>query len=424
MSSESARSLALNVLVRVSRDQAYAAAALAQALTESNLPAAERALATELAYGVLRTEPYLRRRLGRHTDLERTELEVLTILLVGAYQIEFLDRVPDHAAVSESVNLARTVGSWASGFVNAVLRKVAADADARLPRDEAIWTSVPAWLRKRLEREAGEEAARALLVPAQAPRPDLRQRPGRPLPDGVEVAPTVLPGAYRFLEGGDPRQNVGFSRGDFVVQELGSQMVAHLAAAGPGDRVLDACAGRGQKTACLLDAGADVVATDLHEHKLRALTEEMARLGLVTQTAVVDWTTPAPDEFVGAFDVVLLDAPCTGTGTLRRRPEIMRRLGADSPRELAELQIQLLRQTARCLRPGGRLVYSICSVLREEAEDVVAAAADVLVPSPLPAFAWAGFPSGATSLRLLPTTTQSDGYFVAQLVRVQSSSAA
>jgi len=424
MSSESARSLALGVLVRVSRDQAYAAAALAQALTDAKLPLAERALATEICYGVLRTEPHLRRRLERHTDLRRTDLEVLTILLVGAYQLEFLDRVPAHAAVSESVNLARNVGSWASGFVNAVLRKVAADVEGRLPREQAIWSSVPAWLRKRLERDVGEEAARALLVPEQAPRPDLRHRPGRPLSEGLELEPTLLAGAHRFVGGGDPRQHIGFSRGDFVVQELGSQTVAQLAAAGPGDRVLDACAGRGQKTACLLDAGADVVATDLHEHKLRALTEEMTRLGLTAQAAVVDWTKPAPDAFVGAFDVVLLDAPCTGTGTLRRRPEIMRRLGPDSARELAALQAELLRQTSRCLRPGGRLIYSICSVLREEAEEVVAAVGDVLVASPLPRLGWPELPPGATSLRLLPTTTQSDGYFVAQLVRAQSSSPA
>jgi 16S rRNA (cytosine967-C5)-methyltransferase len=424
MNSESARSLAVKVLVRVSRDQAYAAAALAQALTDANLPPAERALATELSYGVLRTEPYLRRRLLRHTDLGRTDLELLTILLLGVYQLEFLDRVPAHAAVNESVNLARGVGSWASGFVNAVLRKVASDADGRLPRDQAIWSSVPAWLRKRLDRDVGEEATRSLLVPEQAPRPDLRLRPGRPLPEGLELEPTPLSGAYRFVQGGDPRQHGGFLHGDFVVQELGSQMVAHLAAAVRGDRVLDACAGRGQKTACLLDVGADVVSTDLHEHKLRALTEEMARLGLTTRTAVVDWTKPAPEALVGAFDVVLLDAPCTGTGTLRRRPEIMRRLGPGSPRELAELQAQLLRQTARCLKPGGRLIYSICSVLREEAEEVVAAVADVLVPSPLPDFAWSGFECGLPSLRLLPTTTQSDGYFVAQLLRAQSSSPA
>ncbi len=167
--------------------------------------------------------------------------------------------------------------------------------------------------------------------------------------------------------------------------------------------------------------GADVLSTDLHEHKLRALSEEMTRLGLAAQTRVVDWTQPAPEDLIGAFDVVLLDAPCTGTGTLRRRPEIMRRLGPDSPRELADLQLRLLRQTAPCLRPGGRLVYSICSVLRQEAEDVLTATLDLLRSTELPTLSpfphgLPGLAAGASSVRLLPHATGSDGYFVAQLV--------
>jgi 16S rRNA (cytosine967-C5)-methyltransferase len=417
----SARSLALHVLMRVTQDQAYAAAALSQALAESDLPGSERGLATELCYGVLRADPYLRRRLERHTDLRRTDAQIGLILCLGAYQLEFLDRVPAHAAVSECVELARSTGTWATGFVNAVLRKVATDTEGRLPREQAIWSSVPAWLRKRLERDVGEAEARGLLVPAEAPRPDVRLRPGRQRPVDLELEDTLLASAKRFVAGGDPRRHPGFAAGDFVLQELGSQLVAALSAVQPGQRVLDACAGRGQKTACLLDLGADVLATDLHEHKLRALSGELTRLGLAAETRVVDFTRAPPDDLLGAFDVVLLDAPCTGTGTLRRRPEIMRRLAPESPAELAELQLRLLRQTALCLKPGGRLIYSICSVLRQEAEDVLAAAADVLQPASLPTLDldWLGSfgqAAGGTSVRLLPGTTQSDGYFVAQVV--------
>jgi len=415
--SATARGVAANVLLRTFEDQAYAAAVLTQLLDDAGLSSLDRALATEICYGVLRTERYLCRRVERHADLSRTDPEVLTLLLVGVYQLDFLDRVPVHAAVSETVELARPIGKWAVGFVNAVLRKLTADAAGRLPREQAILTSVPAWLRKRLERDVGEEAARALLVPRTTPRPDLRLRPGRPEPSDVALEPTCLDGAFRFVAGGDPTRHPSYARGDFQVQELGSQIVARLARALPGERALDACAGRGQKTACLVDSGAEVMATDVHAHKLRALETELLRYGLAAKTRVVDFTAEPPPEFEAAFDLVLLDAPCTGTGTLRRRPEIMRRLSAESPRELATLQAALLRRAARCVAPGGRLVYSTCSALSEEGEGVCASVADVLAPAPLPPLELPGLAAGTTSVRLLPTTTESDGYFVAQLVR-------
>jgi len=217
----SARQVAVSALLRVTQDQAYAAAVLAQALDA--LPsAAERALATELCYGVLRAERYLQRRLERHADLGRTDAEVLAVLLLGAYQLEFLDRIPAHAAVSESVELVRAHGRWATGFVNAVLRKVAGDREGRLPREEAILTSAPAWLRKRLERDVGAEAARALLVPRTAPRSDLRLRPGRELPADLQLEPLSYAGAFRFAGGGELARHPAHARGDFQVQELGS----------------------------------------------------------------------------------------------------------------------------------------------------------------------------------------------------------
>jgi 16S rRNA (cytosine967-C5)-methyltransferase len=412
----SARQVALAALLRVTEDQAYAAAVLSQWLDP--LPAVERALATELCYGVLRAERYLQRRVERHADLARTDPEVLLVLLLCTYQLEFLDRIPAHAAVSESVELLRGHGRFVTGFANAVLRKLASDVEGRLPREEAILSSVPAWLRKRLERSVGAEAARALLVPTSAPRSDLRQRPGRPLPADVALEALPGPGAFRMVAGGDLTRLPGHARGDFQIQEFGSQCVARLAGARPGERVLDACAGRGQKTMCFLDTGAVVLATDVHEHKLRALEGELGRYGLSAPTRVVDFTQEPPSELVAAFDVVLLDAPCTGTGTLRRRPEIARRLSPDSPRELAELQTALLRQAARCVAPGGRLVYSTCSVLADEAERVLEAVSDVLVPVPLSAndaLVDLGLAVGASSVRLLPTTTGSDGYFVAEL---------
>lgn len=407
-------------MLRVWQEDAFAAAVLSSELDQSRLSAADRGLATEITYGVLRTEAYLRARLGRFTKVERAKPAVLVHLLIGAYQLDFLDRIPPHAAVSEAVQEARAEGKHAAGFVNAVLRKVASDPSGRLAREEAIWTSAPAWLRKRLLRDFGEAEARALVVPSDAAALTLRLRPGRALPADLAVSPTWLPGAFRFDAGGDPRRHPAFERGDFVVQELGSQAVAACAGARPNLSVLDACAGRGQKTACLLDAGASVVATDLHEHKLRALETELMRLGLSVETRVHDWTTPPPPELAGRFDVVLLDAPCTGTGTLRRRPEILRRLEPGSAARLSELQRTLVQNAAQALRPGGILVFATCSVLSEEGEDAVRSIPELSAVE-LNAVALPWVPpqasAGSSTVRLLPSRTGSDGYFVAALAR-------
>jgi 16S rRNA (cytosine967-C5)-methyltransferase len=255
-----------------------------------------------------------------------------------------------------------------------------------------------------------------LLAPGEVPPPTLRVRPGRTLDLSEGQAEHISGGAFRFLAGGDPRRDEGFARGDFVVQELGAQRVAEALRVLPGERVLDVCAGRGQKSSLLVDQGARVLATDLHPHKLSQLEDEFDRLGLECETAVHDWTTAPPLAWQGAFDAVLVDAPCSGVGTLRRRPEILRRIGPETPARLAELQEAILRQASLTLAEGGRLLFATCSVLREEGEEVVQRIADVLVPRPFAS----SDPSGAGQealFRLLPGKDGTDGYFLAQLER-------
>lgn len=420
----SARAVAADVLARVADDDAFASAALSHALERSALEARDRALATELVYGVLRTEPHLRRRVERFADLKKADPLAVRHLLIAAYQIEFLDRVPAHAAVNEAVTLVREgKDARSSGFVNAVLRKLTAEVErAPLSLEDGIWTSAPAWLRKKLERAVGVDEARQLLTDVRAPTPTLRLRPGRAAPPWLAEEAEIIdvcPGAYRYIFGGDPRRHTEFSAGDFVVQELGAQLVAHALGVRAGERVFDVCAGRGHKTALLAEAAGSegvVWATDLHEHKLSTLDQEMRRLGLGVHAAVWDATAPARSEWHGTFDRVLVDAPCTGVGTLRRRPEIVRRLTPDDPARLAALQAELLRNAAALLRPNGVLVFATCSVLEAEGEEVLTRVADVLEPAPFGATsAPEVFPSDATSVRLLPSRTGSDGYFVACL---------
>jgi 16S rRNA (cytosine967-C5)-methyltransferase len=301
------------------------------------------------------------------------------------------------------------------------LRKIA--AGPRLELAQAVRESAPAWLTEKLERLLGADETDALLGAG----PPLGRVWGRVVRDHAEpswfAAAERHPASplARLLPGGDPEKLEGYAEGAFVVQEPGAQLIALALDVKPGERVLDACAGRGQKTTLFVEAaapGGEVWAADSHPKKLAALVHECERLGLAPpRTAAVDWTLGSADVPDG-FDCVLVDAPCTGTGTLRRRPEIAARLAPEDPARLAELQVAILRGAATRVRPGGRIVFAVCSVLEEEAEGVLARVAEELVPAPFAAPALRALVRpGEHTLRLGPRRHETDGYFVASLVR-------
>ncbi|HEX4474845.1 MAG TPA: transcription antitermination factor NusB [Polyangiaceae bacterium] len=419
----SARSLAARVLERVNRDAAYAAAALdAEIERHPSLDTRDVALATELVYGVLRTRSVLVRELTRYASRGLPDDPVVvTPLLLAAYQILLLDRVPGFAAVDAAVSALKGVrGPKVAGFANAVLRKLAQSGE-RLTKERAVLESVSPWLLSALTDAVGAEEASDLVGANSSPRDRASVR----LVSGV-AAPAFLfdaepgrvsPIARLVPRGGDLRRREGYSDGVFVIQEEGAQVVALLCGAKPGEKVLDACAGRGQKTSLLRErVGADALlfATDLYAAKLDALRREFERLRLrPPETAAVDWTVGGGD-VPGGFDRVLVDAPCTGTGTLRRRPEIGLRLEPGDPARLAHVAESILRHAAVHARPGGVVVFAVCSVLPEEGEAVVARVADVLEPAPFDVKEMAHLvPAGATSLHLLPLRDGTDGFFIA-----------
>jgi 16S rRNA (cytosine967-C5)-methyltransferase len=404
---------------RVLVDEAYVAAALdAELRRHPQLDARERALATELSYGTMRTEPVLRARLFVHAPRGVSDERVLSHLLVAAYQILLLDRVPAFAAVDAGVNgVKRERGPRVAGFANAVLRKLAKTGE-KLTQAQALRESVPAWLWQDLVKSVGVEQAQALICADAFTGLRLRPAPAAELPEWLSELPQgrVSP-LSRLLRGaGDPRQKAGFAEGIFTVQEEGAQAIGLGLGVRPGDKVLDACAGRGQKSTLIaerLQTG-KLVACDLYPEKLQALAEDTARLGLPSiETRAVDWSVGQgglPDD----FDRVLVDAPCSGTGTLRRRPEILRRLQADDPARLATLAESILRSAASRARAGGTVLFAVCSVLEQECEAVVARVADVLEPA---VFDAPELPqelvAGKTSVRLLPGLHGTDGYFMA-----------
>ncbi len=420
-----ARSVAMQVVERVLFDKAYAAAALNAELAKyPQLSSRESAFATELVYSSLRCRCALEARLtelcSRGLPKERV---IRAALIVAATQILALDNASIPVAVDAAVTRVRAVrGAQLAGFVNALLRKLT--AGPRLQMAAALRMSAPDWLLTRMQAAVGNEETDALLGIApgeQVHAVTVRVRPGRNIPEWLaQVEPSRwLPDVRSVSHLGDLRVRPGWQQGDFAIQEQGAQLIAWALDVPAGATVLDACAGRGQKATLIADrigAGGCLWATDLHENKLSALNEECARLQLTNvRTLAVDWsvgggTLPRDLQFA------LVDAPCTGTGTLRKRPEILERLTPTDPERMGELAALILRNVAEYCCAGAQIVYAVCSVLPEECERVLERVADILEPSPFPAgplLLLAG--ADACQARLLPLRHGTDGYFVANL---------
>jgi 16S rRNA (cytosine967-C5)-methyltransferase len=398
------RTLAQRVLRRVAGENAFATLALGAALAESGLDTRERRLATELVYGVLRHQARIDRALAAMTPrgLAKVSPVALAILRVAAYELLFLDRIPAHATVSSAVTAVQKLGGpRLAGFANGVLRRLAREGEPPLPPASdlrahlTVACSLPRWIVDRLAAEVGEgelaAAAEALNDPApltlraQRLRTDRATLTARLQVDHPEVALQPSPWAPQALLAhglGDPERSPAFAEGLVTVQDVGAQLVGHLLAPAPGMRVLDACAGVGGKSAHLAELAGDqaiIDAVDISPVKLRLCADAARRLGLTSvRTACVDLTDTASDAWRAAgladvYDAAVLDAPCTGMGVLRRHPEAKTRLAPDDIGRLSALQARLLDAVAARVRPGGVLVYSVCTFTREEGPERIEA---------------------------------------------------
>lgn len=390
-----ARRTALGLLRRIVREGAYSNVVVPKATEE--MTSEDRAFATYLVYGVLRNLLRLDRVVD-HLRSGRLDDVVRDVLRLGAFEILF-SRTPSYAAVDTAVQLVAESGNArARGLVNAVLRRLVRDGEPELPsgdEGEALRWSQPLWFFRSLIGAWGRAEAVAFLEASQKPALlGVRVRDGNP-PPGFEMM-AGIPGAYLGSHPG------GAVEGTLVQDPASVAVVAALDVRGD-DRVLDVAAAPGGKTLAISDASPRrIVAQDRHPRRLRSARR---RLG----TADVLWVAadgtrvPARDR---SFDKVLVDAPCTGLGTLRRRPEIRYRVSAGDPERLARVQKAMIAEGLRVLKPGGRLVYSVCTVTREETIDV-AAAFDARPPEGLPGRPWGG------GLLLAPHLTRTDGMFIA-----------
>jgi 16S rRNA (cytosine967-C5)-methyltransferase len=446
-----ARRAAFQVLLRVERGPAHAGDLL-RGREVSALSAPDRNLATALVLGVLRWQLWLDARVRPLLKRPggRLEEEVRTALRMGAFQLLFLDRIPAHAAIGESVELAKQAGyRFASAMVNGVLRNLARQGDgdgATADAADAAVVAHPAWLVERWVENFGAEAARAICLHGQQqPQPvarvestDVQKELAR---DGIELAPGALLLCAHRVQAGEVTATAAFREGRVRLQDEGSQLIAELACAvtAPDQdqkKVLDACAAPGGKTLILAERmpGARIVALEASAKRLAVMRERLANYEDLVECRHADAATFGERE---EFDLALVDAPCSGTGTLGRNPEIRHRLKAEDLKRHAERQKAILAGVLGAVRPGRLVVYSTCSLEPEENEQVVAAvlaesgnARQISLAPRIEQLREGKFltPEGADALlaclttegalRLLPGAVPTDGFFIALIERL------
>jgi len=385
-----ARTLALRVLTRVFDEGAYADRAFSGEADKARVDARERALAMHLAFGAVQRRRTLDAALeeiaGR--PVQRLERRLAHVLQLGVFQILFADGIPPHAAVSESVELARReIGARATGLVNAVLRRIAregpewyAELPDETPEDAALRHSLPDWIAELWFGAYGEQRARALCAAAnRAPALSLWPNPLRGGDDavavwlreaGAEAVRDDVTGVLRVDGPLDVAGSEAFKSGAVVPIARAAVLVAERVGAKPGMHVLDLCAAPGGKTAVLAASGAHVTAVDAHPARAKTLEATLGRLGAEAEVVAADGRTYRG----GPFDRILVDAPCSGLGVLAGRPDARWRRTPEDADELATLQTELVRHARGLLAPAGELHFAVCTLNPGENEAIAPAA--------------------------------------------------
>ncbi|GKU78504.1 16S rRNA (cytosine(967)-C(5))-methyltransferase RsmB [Paenibacillus sp. L3-i20] len=396
----SPRELALNILVKVEGTGAYSNIQLNRALQDSNLSRADAALATELVYGTIGRQLTLDHWLSKFVakGLGKLDTWVHQLLRLSAYQLLFLDRIPAHAAVNEAVLIAKRRGhTGISGMVNGVLRSIDRNRSelviSNIQTKDPVSTialrhSYPDWLVKRWVDSYGIEVAESICASGnEQPHASIRVNTlmggideliAELQESGLKVEKSALaPAGLIVHSGGNLADTDGFRQGRWSLQDESSMLVAEVVAPEAGMKVLDCCAAPGGKSshlAELMGGKGKVWANDLHAHKRELIVTQTERLKLRNVEAIVGDAATLKDRFAaGSMDAVLLDAPCSGFGVIRRKPEIKWTKTRGDITEIAALQQSLLNDVSELVRPGGTLVYSTCTMEKEENEDQVAA---------------------------------------------------
>lgn len=440
MKQKTARQIALDTLIAGRKDRAWSDGYLKAAIRKNGLDSRDAALATRLGYGILQNQQLLDFYIGAYCSQspERLEPIVLDVLRLGTYQILFLDRVPDNAAVSESVDLMKAYDrERAAGLINAVLRKIAANKEhlPQIPQDDtaeylSIRYSHPLWLVRRCMELLGREETEAFLTcnneavettvqwnPLKGTEEALLQSLAE---SGAEATTHPwLPGCYTLSRTGNLEQLPAFREGRFLVQDAAGKLTALAANVEAGMTVMDLCAAPGGKSFAMAMAMRDqgaIASFDLHRSKIRLIQEGARRLGITCITAeAVDGKEFRP-EFAEKADVVLCDVPCSGLGIIRKKPDIRLKheveLGG-----LPRVQSAILDNAERYVKPGGVLMYSTCTILPRENEGVTDAFLKAHPDFHREAFTLPG-PAGTVAegqITLWPQRHGTDGFYICRM---------
>ncbi len=420
-----AREAALKTLYAVDKDGAYMNIALNDIMAECKLSPQDAALCTNIVLGVERNRLFLDNIISSLSSirLKKISVWILNILRMGIYSLRFMEKIPESATINECVKLAKRYGHQKSaGFVNAVLRKATTSGDFLPPKDTieylSVFYSYPEWIVQKWSKEGVGDIVELLKAGNNTPPTYLRRNLLKgefEIPEGIEKAP-LGNNAYIYTKGGafhgSPLQKEGY----FSIQDAASQLAVEALDVKGGMKVLDLCAAPGGKSeycAEIMGNEGEIIACDLYPHKTELIDKSCERLGITIIETRVNDAEKFNGEFEGKFDRVLLDAPCSGLGIIRRKPDIKWTKGAQDCSALAQTQYRMLRHAKRYLKCGGILVYSTCTISKMENEQMVKTFLREnkdfeLLPGE---FLEKGY------RQLLPSESNTDGFFIARFIR-------
>lgn len=434
-----ARQLAYDVLIDIQQNGAYANLALDKALLRSKLNKSDRRLATELVYGCTKMQLHLDQIIKSYCDLKKVDKKTLQLLRMAVYQMTYLEKIPDHAIINETVELSKKVGLHSDKFINGVLRSMLREEkpikwpDKRKQRNQYIakWYSFPQWLIDGWVKEYGfadtERLCEYFNNPAQTwIRVNTLKATAEEIKSVFEhlnieyVQHPALPEAFCLKSLQKIKQSSLFKQGKIIVQDLSAMLPALVLNPSKGNQVLDMCAAPGGKTtylSAIMNNSGSIMACDLHPHRVELIEHNVKRLGVENVRCYAGDATALPDDCYVRFDAVLLDAPCSGLGVLNRRADLRWRIRKSFLPEIEQLQEQLLDAACHYLKPQGTLVYSTCTLNKNENEYQIKRFLEKHPNFECVPFECLGETCESGQKTIYPYIDQTDGFFIAKLVR-------